>query len=123
MVLISRCVAAALAVVGLASAGLAGIETVEIRKVQVVRGVSGMVSDPSGAPIAGAVVSELGVDGKTVVRTVQTDKNGHFSFPPRPHHRIYSLRISINAFNPLIVPVKISQWSRKTLKLYLEVST
>jgi ABC-type uncharacterized transport system permease subunit len=123
MVLISRCVAAALSVVGLASAGLAGIETVEIQKVQVVRSVSGMASDPSGAPIAGAVIAELGADGKTVARTVQTDKNGHFSLPARPHQRIYSLRISMKGFNPLIVHVKTSRWSRKTLKLRLEVGT
>lgn len=123
MFLISRSVAAVLAVVVLASAAFAGIDTVEIQKVQIVRAVSGTVSDPAGAPIVGAVVAELGMDSKTVIRTVQTDTNGHFSLPARSHQRIYTLRISMDNFNPLIVHVKTSRWARTMLKLHLWVST
>jgi len=120
---ISRSFATAIAVAGLASVALAGVETVEIQKVQVVRTVSGTVSDPGGVPLAGAIVAELGADGKTVVRSIQTDKSGHFSLSRRSHQKIYSLKISMDGFNPLIVHVRTSVWGKKVLKLQLEIST
>lgn len=120
---VPRLLAAALLVFGLASAAAAGVETVEIQKIQVVRSVSGIVADPNGTPITGAVVAELGCDGNTVLRTVETDRDGHFNLSQRPNQRIYSLRISMNGFNPLIVHLKTSRWTKRVLKVHLVVAT
>ncbi len=120
---ISRSSAITVVVIGLVSGAVAGVETVEMQKVQVVRSVSGVVNDPAGVPIEGAVVAELVGDGGRVVRTVQTDENGYFSLPPERNQRIYLIRISRNGFNPLIVHVKTTRWTKKTLKLRLEIGT
>jgi hypothetical protein len=122
MLIIPRLFAAALLVFGFVSAAAAGVETVEIQKVQVVRSLSGIVTDPNGSPITGAVVAELGADGTMVLRTVKTDTAGHFNLSQRPNQRTYSLRISMNGFDPLIVHLRTSRWTKHVLKVHLVVA-
>lgn len=115
--------ATALLGLGLASAAVAGVDTVEVQKIQIVRSVSGVVTDPNGALITGAVVAALGPDGSTVLRSVATDKEGYFSLSQRPHQRVYSLRISKNGFDPMIVHVRTSRWTKRIMKVRLVIAT
>jgi len=101
----------------------AGVEIVEIEKVQVVRAISGVVRDPSGAPIAGAAVAEVSADHKTVFRSVTTGKNGGFTLPRESRKKTYHLMISVNGFNSLLVHVKTSWWKRRLSDLRLELAT
>ena len=105
------------------SSGTAGVELVEIAKVQVVREISGVVRDPSGAAISGATVAEVSADHKTVLRSVTTDKDGKFTFPRTPNTKIYNLMVSTDGFNPLLVHVRTSRWVKRLLDLRLEIST
>jgi hypothetical protein len=108
---------------GASRPAMAGVETVEIGKIQVVKAISGVVRDPNGAPISGATVEEVSPDWKTVIRTTTTDASGTFGFVPTAKNRVYHLRISLTNFNPLIVHVKLSRWTRKSLNLKLELGT
>jgi len=123
MMIIRRSFVAPLLVAGLALVAAAGAETVEIQRIQVVRSVSGIVTDPNGAPITGVGVAELGADGNTVLRTIETDKAGRFNLSQRPNRRIYSLRISMSGFDPMIVHLRTSRWTKHVLKVHLVVAT
>src|ERR1700732_43818 len=106
---------------GASSSAKAGVEIVEIERVQVVNAVSGVVHDPSGAPILGATVAEVSPDWKTVIQSTNTDADGRFSIVPKAKKRIYHLMISSNGFNPLVVHVRVSQWTKKLLDLRPEI--
>ena len=108
------------------SPALAGVEIVEIEKIQVVRAISGVVRDPSGAPVPGATVTEVSPDWKTDIQSTTTNADGTFSIVPRDRKKVYHLRISFDTspgFNPLIVHVRLSRWTKKKLTLMLELST
>lgn len=117
--LISSTIAGCMA--GSAFAG--GVETVEIAKVQVVRALSGSVRDTSGAGISGATVAEVSPDSKQVLRSVTTDRDGKFSLVSAPGKNMYNLIISRDGFNPLLIHVRTSRWTRRLLNLRLYVST
>jgi len=101
----------------------AGNELIVIEKVQVVRTISGVVRDRSGSPIEGATVAEVSADHETVIRSVVTGEDGSFRFPQEPKQQIYDLMISAHNFNPLLVHVRTSRWTRRALNLRLEVAT
>ena len=85
--------------------------------------LSGIVRDPSGAPLTGATVAEVSQDG-TVIESTTTDQVGSFAIVPRAKKKVYDLKISLDPnFNPLIVHVRVSRWTKKLLDLKLEVST
>jgi len=119
----SRFLLLAAGLVGAATPAMAGIEIVEIAKVQVVKAVSGVVRDPNGSPIAGATVAEVSTDHKTILRGVTTDKNGKFTLSQEPRRKVYHLMISAYGFNPLLVHVRTSWWTKKLLDLQLELAT
>jgi carboxypeptidase family protein len=99
---------------------------VEIDKIQVVRAISGVIRDPGGGPIPGVTVAELSADGMTVIQSTTTDQGGTFSIVPITKKKVYHLRISFDKspdFNPLIVHVRISRWTKKLLDLKLEIAT
>jgi hypothetical protein len=101
----------------------AGVEIVEIEKVQVVGCLSGVVRDPSGAPLPGAKVEEVSPDWKAVIQSTTTDSAGFFSMTPQSRRRIYYLVIRLSGFNPMRVQVRINTGSTKQLDIQLEVST
>jgi hypothetical protein len=74
------------------SSALAGVEIVEIEKIQVVRTISGVVRDPSSAPVPGATVTEVSPDWKTVIQSARTDADGTFAMVPRDRKKVYHLR-------------------------------
>jgi hypothetical protein len=103
-----------------------GRVVVEIDKVQVVHAISGIVRDPSGTPVSGATVSEISPDRKTVIQSTTTDQRGSFVIVPTAKKKVYDLRISFDkspGFNPLIVHVRVSKWTKKLLDLKLYIST
>lgn len=97
--------------------------TVEIAKIRVVSALSGTVRDPSGAPIQGATVAEISPDGKVIIQTTTTDQAGTFAIVSTAKKKVYDLRISSAGFNPLIVHLRVSKWTKKLLSLKLELST
>jgi len=101
----------------------AGVEVVELAKIQVVRTFAGTLLDPNGDPIRGATVDEVTSDMKTVIQTVQTDESGRFKFLTWTNVRTHHLLISHSGFNPLFVHVRVSRWSRKYLHLELHLAT
>ena len=106
-----------------AASALAGVEVIEIQKIQVAKAMSGVVSDPSGAPIAGATVAEVSADRKTVIQSTITDANGNFTLPRTHKNKVYHLMVSMKNFNPLVVHVKVSARTSKLLNLQLYVAT
>lgn len=102
---------------------VAGVEIVEIQKVQVAKAMSGVVTDENGAPISGATVSEVSPDQKTVIQSTITDKNGNFTLPRSHKSKVHHLMVSMKDFNSLVVHVKVSAWTSKLLNLQLNVST
>jgi len=112
-----------LSLAGTASPTMAQRALIEIDKVQVANALSGIVRDPSGAPLTGATVAEVSQDG-TVIESTTTDQVGSFAIVPRAKKKVYDLKISLDPnFNPLIVHVRVSRWTKKLLDLKLEVST
>lgn len=120
---LTQLLAFGLIVLGFSCLAGAQYATVEIEKVQVVKSMSGVVRDTSGAPIVGATVAEVSADWKTVIQSTVTDTNGNFTLPPMNKRRIRHLMISMNNFNPLVVHVKVSGWTSKVLDLQLHVAT
>jgi len=112
-----------LSLAGTASPTMAQRALIEIDRVQVANALSGIVRDPSGAPLTGATVAEVSQDG-TVIESTTTDQVGSFAIVPRAKKKVYDLKISLDPnFNPLIVHVRVSRWTKKLLDLKLEVST
>jgi len=112
-----------LSLAGTASPTMAQRNTVEIGKVQVVSALSGVVRDANGVPIPGATVAEVSQDGN-VIQSTTTDQGGNFAIVPRAKKKVYDLKISLDPnFNPLIVHVKVSRWTKKLLDLKLEIAT
>jgi hypothetical protein len=88
-----------------------------------VHALSGVVRDPNGAPLPGATVAELSQDGNVIASAI-TDQSGSFAIVPEAKKRVYDLKISLDPnFNPLIVHVRVSNWTKKLLNLKLELST
>ncbi len=58
------------------SSAFAGVETVEIGKIQIARTLTGTVVDPSDSALPGVQVLEVSSDWKTVLRTTTTDSGG-----------------------------------------------
>ena len=106
-----------------AAAARAGVETVEIEKIQVVGAISGTVSDSSGAPVAAAKIEEVSPDWKTVIRSSTADKNGCFELKPDPNWKLYHIVISAHNFNSTRMRVRLSRKSIKQLDVRLAVST
>lgn len=119
----ARLILTILVVATLTSGVMGQVETVEIVKIQVVKAIAGVVLDPNGDAIAGASVSETSLVTKAVVRSTTTDGKGNFKMAPTPGQKTYHLIISAKGFNPLLVHVKTSRWTRKLLSLRLEVAT
>jgi len=120
---LTRLFVASVILAGLPGPAAAQYAIVEIEKVQIVKSLSGVVSDTSGAPIPGATVAEVSSDLKTVIRSTVTDANGVFTLPPLHKGKVHHLTVSMKNFNPLVVHVKVSRWSSKLLDLKLHVAT
>ncbi|MCU1312197.1 MAG: hypothetical protein JWO20_3322 [Candidatus Angelobacter sp.] len=101
----------------------AGIETVEIGTVQVSKSLSGVVVDQMGSAIKSVLVEECGPDWQICNEATRTDTIGFFSFKSANKQKIHYLRFSMNLFNPVVMRVRLSNWTTKPLKVRLPLST
>ena len=107
----------------LCTSATAGVEIVEIRKVQIAKGLTGIVCDPSGTPLPGVQVEEVSSDWQTVLQTTSTGANGHFTIKPTSREKMYYLVFYLKNFNPMRIRVKIRSDSKRELSLRLEFGT
>jgi hypothetical protein len=100
----------------------AGVEIVEIDKIQVSQSLSAIVVMPDGSPLPSAKVEEVSSDWKTVLRTVQTDAGGTFTLAPVKGRNIYYIQVSAPGFNSLRFRLKRKRYARP-LKVQIRLST
>jgi hypothetical protein len=108
--------------IALFSSAFAGVETVEIGKIQIARALTGTIVDPSGSALPGVQVLEVSSDWKTVLRTTTTDGSGNWLLAPVPKQQIYYLRFIANGFNPLQVRVELNPRKGKNLRFKLPIA-
>src|SRR5271169_2332757 len=89
------------------SRAFAGVETVEISKIQIARTLTGTIVDFSDSASPGVQVLEVSSDWKTVLRATTTDSSGKWLLAPTPKQQIYYLRFIAYGFNPLQVRVEL----------------
>lgn len=109
--------------------------------------LSGVVVDPTGAPIAGAVVEECkapftpiearNAQGKptgeilhgdctqgSIVATKETNAHGHFSLPKaKEGKQTYYLHVSSPGFDPMQITVKLKFFARAGVRIRLHIAT
>ena len=105
------------------SSAFAGVETVEISKIQIARTLTGTIVDSSDSALRGVQVLEVSSDWKTVLRATTTDSNGNWSLAPMPKQQIYYLRFNAYGFNPLQVRVELNDRKGKDLRFKLPIAT
>src|SRR6201996_8232083 len=81
--------------------------------------VTGTVTDPSGAVVAGASVS-IANPVSEYARTVSTDKSGHYQFTGLPFNP-YHLTVSATGFAPLAQDVDVRSTVPVSLSTILKV--
>ena len=99
-----------------------GIHTIEYEKIRVIRALSGVVLDPSDAPMARVSVEEFTSDWKTALRSTETDEGGHFAMTSAKDRKVYFLQFSFPYFNPIRIRVRIGNKNAKELQLKMEPS-
>lgn len=109
--------------VAIFSNAFAGVETVEIGKIQIAKTLTGTVVDPAESAIPGVQVLEVSSDWKTVLRTTTTDSDGKWFLAPVPRQQVYYLRFTAYGFNPLQVRIKLNRRKGKDLRFELSVAT
>ncbi len=83
--------------------------------------LSGTITDPSGAVIAGATIEIRNSDG-AVQRTTESDANGSFSMSRLPAGN-YQLFVSSTGFETKQMPITIGNAEEASLRISLAVST
>jgi hypothetical protein len=105
------------------SSAFAGVETVEIGKIQIARTLTGTVVDPSDSALPGVQVLEVSSDWKTVLRATTTDSSGKWLLAPVPKQQVYYLRFIAYGFNPLQVRVELNHRKGRDLRFKLPIAT
>ncbi|MGA3295348.1 MAG: carboxypeptidase-like regulatory domain-containing protein [Candidatus Acidiferrales bacterium] len=98
-------------------------QIVEIADLQLADSLSGLVQDPTGAPVPKVIVQEFSSGWKRALRSTQTDPRGVFSLAPVHGRRVYYLQLSADGFNLLRIRVQVDAKRGSKLKLKLEVAT
>ncbi len=119
VLLVFACLCAWLAVVFGARAQ--GIVSIEIAEPFRSNSLSGIVLDPSHAPVARALVERCGKDWKSCFAQVQTDERGHFSWPEAKRGKHF-LRISSPGFDPTQITVIVDKGTKADVQLELHVA-
>lgn len=111
------------AIVSTPASLLGGVEILEIKSVQAVTSLNGVVVDGSGASIPGVQVIEASETWEAPIRSTQTGKDGRWSLPSRPGQTIYYFRFRKKNFNEVRVRIAVKKSGSKLLKIVLPVST
>ena len=91
---------------------------------QVTGSMTGLVTDPSGAPVANAAVTATDMDRHTVWPT-QTNAEGFYSLPRLPIGS-YDVRVQVTGFQTTVHPpvqLELNQAARVDLRLNLGAVT
>ena len=99
-----------------------GNETVEY-KTRSIRDFAGVVVDPSGAAIAGAVVTDCDAKYQQVFASIKTDSNGRFAFPEAKKGSQHFLKVDSPGFDEVRIPIKIQPFAKSGLRIKLHVGT
>jgi hypothetical protein len=105
------------------SSAFAGVETVEISKIQIAKTLTRTIVDPSDSALPGVQVLEVSSDWKTVLRATTTESSGNWSLAPMPKQQIYYLRFIAYGFNQLQVRVKLNRTKGMDLRFKLPIAT
>jgi|SRR6185437_5690288 len=87
------------------------------------KSLSGTVAWEDGGPISGALVQICTPGWKRVLRSVQTDEHGHFSFSRAKGSGMHYLQVSHRGANTLLVKVQVGTADSKDLVIEIEPST
>ena len=129
------------------SSAHAQLELIMIEKPFVARSLSGVVLDPSGAPIAevlveqcntssapnqirnergelvGTVPSDCAREPGHILASTKTNANGFFSLPGAEKGKAYYLHLSSPGFDPMQITVKLRFYSWGRLRIKLHIAT
>jgi hypothetical protein len=119
---IALTLAAAVILSGIISAAAFCDETtIIIDKPFTVGWLGGTVVDPSGAVMPSVRVEECTEVWKSVKRTVETNRDGHFAFHTAGEGMHY-LKFSQSGFHTVLVRVKVRWFSSEKFRLDMQVS-
>lgn len=95
-------------------------ETVTIEKPFHARSVSGVVVDPSGAPVSGVTVDDCDPSFERVVRSTTTAENGSFDLP-KDKKSVHYLSFRARGFNPLRITVVLRTFAHANFRVKLPI--
>ena len=104
--------------------GAQGVVVIQVQRVMPAAALSGMVTFGAGGQGMPDVTVEDCTSGwKRVMRSVQTNEHGLFSFPHAKRGGVHYLRVSHRGANTLLVKVRVGAGAHAELVLNLEPST
>jgi hypothetical protein len=106
-----------------ALSSLAQYETIEIARPFSAHRLAGIVVDPSGAPVKGAVVEECDATFSLVHSTTTADADGYFAFPDAKIGSTFHLQAKSLGFDPMRITVKLRRFARAELRIELVIAT
>jgi len=95
---------------------------IEYARVQKAQSLSGLIRDPTRAPIPQVAVDDMSDDWSAVLQHTVTDAAGHWSLPVLPERRTHCIRFLKPAFHQLRLRVQLTRRATKPLDFQLPVS-
>jgi hypothetical protein len=96
-------------------------EIVQIEKPFHSKTLSGIVLDPSGAPVAGVEINDCDDEFKQVMGTVTSDAKGSFSFRNTHRGTTHYLSFTARGFNPLRITVILEPSAARGFRVALPI--
>jgi hypothetical protein len=96
-------------------------ETIQVDAEIKSRSLSGVVTDPNGAPVSRVLVERVRTGREKRISAVISDSTGHFTFAgvsPGTHF----LKVSKPGFNTMLLKVRVSATTSSTLRIELKLS-
>jgi hypothetical protein len=140
-------VGVALALLACSLPAHAQLELITIERPLRASNLAGIVVDPTGAPVSGAVVEDCDAlfspilargaagepaqavlqgdcdrDPKHVLGSTETDANGHFVFPRANLGTTHYLHLSCRGFDPMQITVKLRFFARPRVRIKLHIA-
>jgi hypothetical protein len=105
----------------IALAANAEYQIVEIERPFRAHHLAGVVVDPSGATVAGAMVDDCDPTFSRVLGSATSDADGNFAFPLAKIGSTHYLSFHARGFNPLRITVKVRYFAREKLIVKLPI--